>query len=144
MYYNGSELNEEEQEQSFKEIMMIKGIGVDILAIGRMEKMIVGNDRFIRKIFTREEIEYCASKAKIAQHYAARFTAKEAFFKALGSGWRYGMSWKEVWVENNQLGKPEIRISGKARHHFDEMKFKKIHLSVSHTEEYAVAFVLIE
>jgi len=136
MYYNGRELNEEAQAQSFKEIMMIKGIGVDILAIGRMGKMIDGDDRFIRKVFTREEIEYCTS--------AARFTAKEAFFKALGSGWRYGMSWKEVWVENNQLGKPEIRISGKARHHFDEMKFKKIHLSVSHTEEYAVAFVLIE
>jgi holo-[acyl-carrier protein] synthase len=144
MYYNGRELNEEAQAQSFKEIMMIKGIGVDILAIGRIGKMIDGDDRFIRKVFTREEIEYCTSKAKIAQHYAARFTAKEAFFKALGSGWRYGMSWKDVWVENNRLGKPEIRISGKARHHFDEMKFKKIHLSVSHTEEYAVAFVLIE
>lgn len=122
---------------------MIKGIGVDMLAIGRMEKMI-DDDRFIDRVFTGEETEYCANKAKKAQHYSARFTAKEAFFKALGSGWRYGMRWKDVWVENDRLGKPEIKISGKARLYFDKMKFKRIHLSVSHTDEYAVAFVLIE
>ena len=123
---------------------MIKGIGVDMLAIGRMEKMIDGDNSFIDKVFTGKETEYCANKAKKAQHYSARFTAKEAFFKALGSGWRYGMRWKDVWVENDHLGKPEIRLSGKARLYFDKMKFKRIHLSVSHTDEYAVAFVLIE
>jgi holo-[acyl-carrier protein] synthase len=123
---------------------MIKGTGVDILAIDRIDKLIKKDKRFITRIFTGREIAYCSGKAKRAQHYAARFTAKEAFFKALGSGWRYGMRWQDVWVENDHLGKPEIKISGKARLYFDKMKFNKIHLSVSHTDEYAVSFVLIE
>jgi holo-[acyl-carrier protein] synthase len=123
---------------------VIKGIGVDILAINRMEKVIENDEKFIERIFTREEIGYCSSKAKRYQHYAARFTAKEAFFKALGSGWRFGMRWQEVWVENDQLGKPELRFSGKALNHFRQMKFKRAHLSVSHTDEHAVSFVVIE
>jgi holo-[acyl-carrier protein] synthase len=123
---------------------MVKGIGVDILAVDRMERMIADNSGFIDRVFTSGEIEYCSGKAKKPQHFAARFTAKEAFFKALGSGWRFGMRWQEVWVENDTLGKPLLKISGQARRYFDKMKFERIHLSVSHTGEYAVSFVLIE
>lgn len=126
------------------EAMMIQGIGVDILEINRMEKILARDTRFIQRVFTDEEIAYCDAKARKSQHYAARFTAKEAFFKAMGSGWRNGLSWKEVWVDNDELGKPEIRINGGTRHHFQKRGFRRIHISVSHTREYATAVVIIE
>jgi holo-[acyl-carrier protein] synthase len=123
---------------------MIKGIGVDMVEIGRVAKLI-GEDRgFAARIFTDREIAYCESKFSKAQHYAARFTAKEAFFKALGTGFRDGMSWQDVEVENDALGKPQLRLAAVALEQFRKRKLKKAILSLSHTREMAVALVVIE
>jgi holo-[acyl-carrier protein] synthase len=123
---------------------MIKGIGVDLVEIGRVKKLIEGDQGFAERIFTDREIAYCESKFSKAQHYAARFTAKEAFFKALGTGFRDGMSWKDVEVANDSLGKPRLRLAAVALAQFRKRKFKKVMLSLSHTREMAVALVVIE
>jgi holo-[acyl-carrier protein] synthase len=123
---------------------MIKGIGVDMVEIGRVEKLIAKDRGFAERIFTAREIAYCESKFFKAQHYAARFTAKEAFFKALGTGFRDGMSWHDVEVENDALGKPQLRLAAMALRKFEKRKLKKALLSLSHTRDMAVALVVIE
>lgn len=125
---------------------MIKGIGTDIIDIGRIKKIIEKNNSraFIEKVFTDNEISYCESKYHRAVHYAARFAAKEAFFKAMGTGYRGGMSWKDISVKNDELGKPEIELSGKTLDNFKKRKYKNIHISLSHTKEYAVSFVVVD
>lgn len=123
---------------------MIKGIGVDIIDVARMKKIVEKKTRFIEKVFTGNEIQYCRSKYRQEEHYAARFAAKEAFFKAMGTGWRGGMAWTDICVENNELGKPGIILSGKTLENFKNNKFRTIHLSISHVREYAVAYVIIE
>ena len=123
---------------------MIKGTGADIIAIDRIKKAITKDSKFTDKIFSTEEIEYCNSKLRKEIHFAGRFAAKEAFFKALGTGWRDGMKWTEINIVNNDLGKPEVRISGKTLEFFRELGMVNINLSISHTKEFAVAFVIIE
>lgn len=124
--------------------MMIKGTGVDIIDIPRIKKMIDKDNRFVDKVFTRTEIEYCESKYRRDVHFAARFAAKEAFFKAIGTGWRDGMKWTDISVENDALGKPGITLADITLEKFKAMGGERIHLSISHTMEYAVAFVVIE
>ncbi len=123
---------------------MIKGIGTDIIAIDRVKKAINQDSKFTDKIFSYEETEYCNSKLKNEIHFAGRFAAKEAFFKALGTGWRDGMKWTEINIFNDKLGKPEIKISGKTLKIFTDRGMTTINLSISHTKEFAVAFVIIE
>ena len=123
---------------------MIKGTGADIIAIDRIKKAMTKDSKFTDKIFSTEEIEYCNSKFRKEIHFAGRFAAKEAFFKALGTGWRDGMKWTEINIVNNELGKPEIRISGKTLEYFWELGMVNTNLSISHTKEFAVAFVIIE
>jgi holo-[acyl-carrier protein] synthase len=123
---------------------MIKGTGVDIIEISRIKSAIERDNKFINKIFTVNEIEYCESKAKKAQHYAARFASKEAFFKALGTGWRNGMSWTDIDINNDSLGKPDIKLSGETLLFFNKLKLSSISLSISHSKKYAVGFVIIE
>ena len=123
---------------------MIKGIGTDIIDIVRIKKIIAKDGRFIEKVFTGSEISYCESMSRREIHYAARFAAKEALFKALGTGYRDGMSWKDISVKNDELGKPGIELSGKTLDNFKKKKLRNIHLSISHTKEYAVSFVVID
>jgi holo-[acyl-carrier protein] synthase len=123
---------------------MIKGIGVDMVEIGRVKKLIEQDRGFAERMFTAREIAYCEGKFSRAQHYAARFTAKEAFFKALGTGFRDGMSWKDVEVENDSLGKPQLRLAAAALEQFRKRKLRRAFLSLSHTRETAVALVVIE
>jgi holo-[acyl-carrier protein] synthase len=123
---------------------MIKGIGVDMVEIGRVRKLIEQDGGFAGRIFTDREIAYCESKFSKAQHYAARFTAKEAFFKALGTGFRGGMGWQDVEVENDALGKPQLRLAAVALAQFKKRKLKRALLSLSHTRDMAVALVVIE
>ncbi|MCU0285521.1 MAG: holo-ACP synthase [Acidobacteria bacterium] len=123
---------------------MIKGTGIDIIDIPRIKKMITDDNNFIEKLFTETETRYCESKFRKEIHYAARFAAKEAFFKALGTGWRNGMRWTDISIENDELGKPGITLYGKTLAFFKEKNYETIHLSISHTKEYAVAFVVIE
>lgn len=123
---------------------MIKGVGTDIIDISRVKKTIERDRRFVDKVFTEEEIAYCQGKFHQEIHYAARFAAKEALFKALGTGWRGGMAWQDISVGNDELGKPGITLSGKTQEYFLDKGCSHIHLSLSHTRLYAVAFVVIE
>ena len=123
---------------------MIKGVGVDMVEIERVRRLIESDRGFAERVFTPREIAYCEGKFSRAQHYAARFTAKEAFFKALGTGFRDGMSWKDVEVENDRLGKPQLRLAAVALRQFRRRRLKRALLSLSHTRGMAVALVVIE
>ena len=121
---------------------MIIGIGTDIIEVERVSKA-NGKEAFKKKIFTEREIAYCESQKK-EESYAARFAAKEAFFKALGTGWRDGMGITEVEIVNNELGKPEIALSGKAKEIFEAKGGTHIHVSLSHIKSMAIAYVILE
>ncbi len=123
---------------------MIFGIGTDIIEVARVEQHMKNGDRFLEKIFTQVEQAYAESKAFKYQHYAARFAAKEAFFKALGTGYRYGMAFHEIEVINDKLGKPVITVHGKVKEYLDKQGVVQIHLSISHVREMANAFVVLE
>ena len=113
---------------------MVKGIGIDIIEVERVKKLAEKNPRFLERIFTDREISYCVEKRNKYQHLAARFAAKEAFFKAIGR--RTG--WREVELINLPSGKPQLEIKSKERFSFEEA-----HVSISHLAEYAVATVIL-
>ena len=97
------------------------------------------------RVFTEEERAYCDSRgAAAAQHYAARFAAKEAAFKALRTGWRDGLSWHHVDVASDEMGAPALQLAGHARTLFEALGATHAHLSLSHTAEHAVAQVVFE
>jgi len=124
---------------------LIFGTGVDIVEIARFERFLKqGNDALFHRLFTPVEIEYCAAKKQSAQHYALRFAAKESFLKALGTGLRDGLSWKDVEVVNDKLGKPELKLSGRALEMFREAGLSNCFLSLSHDAGCAVAMVVLE
>lgn len=122
---------------------MIIGIGTDIAEVHRIAKSIE-NAAFREKVFSQAEIAYCESKANKAESYTARFAAKEAFFKSLGTGWRGGMLFSEVEVWNDELGKPELKIIGTTAALIREKNIKIIHVSLSHIKDIAVATVVLE
>jgi len=121
---------------------MILGIGTDIVEVSRI-KDAVSKQTLKEKVFSPREIEYC-DKDKSAQSYAARGAAKEAFFKALGTGWRDKMDINEVEILNDELGKPFIELSGETLKVFEKRGGRTIHVSLSHIKEHAIAFVIIE
>jgi holo-[acyl-carrier protein] synthase len=124
---------------------MIYGTGIDIVEILRFERFLEeGNEALFARIFTREERAYCSAKKKSAQHYALRFAAKEAYFKALGLGLRDGMSWQDVEVVNDDLGKPDVSLHGRAAEIFAEKQLDRVHTALSHDGAYAVAMVVLE
>jgi len=123
---------------------MISGVGIDIIEVERIRKQITEKDKFKRRIFTKKEIEYCESKKNRAQNYAARFAAKESFFKAIGTGLRGGITFKDIEIVNDKLGKPEIVLYGNAKRFISEKKLSNIHVSLSHTKDFACAVVIIE
>lgn len=124
---------------------MIYGTGIDIVEISRFERFVQeSNDALFTRVFTPQELSYCSVKKKSAQHYALRFAAKEAFFKASGLGLRDGMSWRDVEVVNNDLGKPDLRLHGRAAEIFTELGLHKVHTALSHDGAYAVAMVVLE
>ncbi len=116
-------------------------IGVDLCDVKRLGRIIDQyGERFVNKIFTSEEISYCRRKRDPAPSFAVRFAAKEAFLKALGTGLRDGIRWRDIEVRNDHLGKPYLRISGRPA---ELLNGRKIQVSLSHTHENAVAFVMI-
>lgn len=122
---------------------MIIGVGTDIAEVPRIAKSIE-NISFKKKVFSEREIIYCESKANKAESFAARFAAKEAFFKALGSGWRGGVAFNEVEIENDDLGKPSLIISGTTAEIIKDRNIKNIHVSLSHVKDLALATVILE
>jgi len=117
---------------------LIKGIGVDIVEISRIKQAINKHQRFKKRFFTSSENEYCEGKADAMQHYAGRFAAKEAVVKALGTGFK-GFKWQSIEIINTSSGKPEVRLKDKASLIADELKIKEIMISISHSENYAIA-----
>ncbi len=123
---------------------MIYGIGTDIIEVARIEKALSRDIGFRDKIFTPGEIAYCESKKNKYQHYAARFSAKEAFLKAVGTGWRFGVRFGDIDLFHDELGQPHINVSGVAKDLTDRLSISKIHVSLSHLKEMATAIVILE
>lgn len=124
---------------------MVVSTGIDIVEVYRIRDAVARTPRFAERVFTDAERIYCESKGKAAeQSLAGRYAAKEAFFKALKTGWRGKVSWHDVEVVNDDLGAPQLKISGEARSLLDSMGVTHIHVSISHTAEHAVAHVLLE
>ncbi|EJP6472101.1 holo-ACP synthase [Clostridium botulinum] len=123
---------------------MIYGIGTDITEIKRIEKATTRNKNFINKLFTKDEVELWEKKNFNLGFIAGRFAAKEAISKALGTGIR-GFNFKDIEIINNELGKPEVVLKPKAEEIIKKIsKNYKIHLSISHEKEYAIAYALLE
>jgi holo-[acyl-carrier protein] synthase len=124
---------------------MIFGTGIDIVDITRFERFVRdGNIALLQRIFTPHELDYCSAKKHSAQHYALRFAAKEAFLKALGTGLRDGLSWQDMEVVNDLLGKPELRLTGRAQESFVQAQLTNCLLSLSHDANCAVAMLVLE
>jgi len=123
---------------------MIAGLGIDITDVERIATNIRQEAGFRELVFSKKEIDYCESKTDKYVHYAARFAAKEAFFKALGTGWADGTFFNEVEVTNNDIGKPELFLTGStAKARQDDEKIT-ISLSMTHSKTMASAVVIIE
>ena len=120
---------------------MITGIGTDIAETDRIAKAIEKEQGFRELVFSKNEIAYCEPKTNKYQHYAARFAAKEAFFTAMGTGWKNGTAFNEVETVNNENGKPELKLLGKTAISIGVMK---IHVSLSHIKSTATAVVVVE
>jgi holo-[acyl-carrier protein] synthase len=124
---------------------MIVGTGIDIAEVPRIESSIARfGERFLHRIFTEAEIRYCESKANRVERYAARFAAKEAAMKAIGTGWNHGVTWRDVEVRRQPGGRPTIAFHGKAAEFAAKLGAVHIALSLSHTKEYAIAQVILE
>jgi len=123
---------------------MILEIGVDLVEIDRIKDICLKwGDKFEERVFTPREIAYCKSKKSRYQSLAVRFAAKEAVFKALGTGWSSGLSWRDVEVVNDSRGKPSIVLTGEAQHRAELIGAQKVMVSLSHTKKYAVASVIL-
>ena len=124
---------------------MIVGTGIDIAEVPRIEASIARfGDRFLHRIFTEAEIRYCESKANRVERYAARFAAKEAAMKAIGTGWNHGVTWRDAEVCRQPGGRPTIAFHGKAAEFAAKLGAVHVALSLSQTKEYAIAQVILE
>ena len=125
--------------------LMILSIGIDIVEVYRIRAALARTPRFAERVFTEAERKYCDAKgAAAAQSYAARFAAKEAFLKALQTGWRGKIAWQDVEVVVDTDRVPSLKITGEAKRILDERAADRVHLSISHTSDYAVAEVILE
>lgn len=124
---------------------MILGSGVDLCEVPRIEAAIARyGRRFVERIYTPLEIAYAESKANRFERFAARFAAKEAGMKALGTGWRGGITWKDFEVANLPSGRPTLRFRGKAAEIAARLGVEHVALSITHTKEQALAMVILE
>ena len=124
---------------------MIYGIGIDLVENKRIEKIIAKwGAKFLERVFSVEEISYCEKHAKASIHFAARFAAKESFLKALGIGMGMGVKLKEIEVVHDKYGKPDLSLHGEAGIQIEKRCITRIHLSLTHTDSYATAIVLLE
>lgn len=124
---------------------MIVSIGIDIIEVARIREVLLRTPRFRERVFTPAERAYCDSRGAVAaQHYAARFAAKEAALKALQTGWRGGISWQDVEIASRDSGAPYLILHGPVKDLFDSSGATAVHLSLSHTSEHAIAEVVLE
>lgn len=124
---------------------MIHGTGVDIIAISRIAHSIQKySGKFEERVFTPREIDYCRSKADPSKHFAARFAAKEAILKSLGTGMAEGITWQDMEILNQESGQPVLSLTGKGKDVFNSLNLKDIHISMTHDRQYAVAQAIAE
>jgi len=124
---------------------VILGIGIDIIEIDRVEEAIKhGGEEFVRRTFVDREVNYCEKETKKYQYYAARIAAKEAAFKAIGTGWQRGAKWTDIEIKNDELGKPVMHLKGEVKHMADKLGVESVMVTLSHCETYAIAQVVLE
>jgi holo-[acyl-carrier protein] synthase len=124
---------------------MIVSIGIDIIEVARIREVLQRTPRFAERVFTVAERSYCDGRgAMAAQHYAARFAAKEAALKALQTGWRGGISWQDIEIASRDSGAPYLIFHGPVKELFEKSGAAAVHLSMSHTSEHAIAQVVLE
>ena len=125
--------------------MAIVGTGIDITEVPRIAAAIARHgERFLQRVFTAAEIRYCESKRNKVERYAARFAAKEAAMKAIGTGWRQGVAWKEIEIGREPGGRPTVVFSGRVKQHAERLGAKRASLSLTHTADTAMAQVILE
>jgi holo-[acyl-carrier protein] synthase len=125
--------------------LMIISTGIDIVEVYRIAETMTRTPRFGERVFTEAEREYCDAKgAAAAQSYAGRFAAKEAFLKALQTGWRGKITWHDIEILSDDQGVPSLNITGEASALFKKTGASGMHVSISHTSEHAVAFIIFE
>jgi holo-[acyl-carrier protein] synthase len=124
---------------------VIVSIGIDIIEVRRIREVLERTPRFVERVFTAAERAYCESRGAVAaQHYAARFAAKEAALKALQTGWRGGIGWQDVEIGSHESGAPFLLLHGMVKQLFQKSGATVAHLSLSHTSEHAIAQVMLE
>lgn len=124
---------------------MILGTGIDIAEVPRIAAAIESfGERFLRRIYTEGEIRYCDSKTNRVERYAARFAAKEAGMKALGTGWSRGVRWRDIEVQRQPGGRPTLVFHGRAGEIATQLGVARAALSLSHTRDQAIAHVILE
>ncbi len=120
---------------------MVDSLGIDIVEVKRVKRLMEKwGDRFLHRVFTPWEIAYCKSKSFPEQSFAARFAAKEAILKAIGTGLSGGIRWTSMEIVNDKSGAPSVKLGKRIK---DKIKDKKILISMSHTKEYAVAQAIL-
>lgn len=124
---------------------MIIGVGTDLVEVSRVAQLLERHGERARgKLFTTAELARCEASARPCESLAGRFAAKEAFFKALGTGWGRGGSWHEVEVVSSPHGAPSLRLSGTAERLAAERGVRVAHVSITHTADLAAAYVILE
>lgn len=124
---------------------MIKGIGIDTIEINRIERIYREyGDHFLQKVLTPSERLYVNKWQSPATRLAARFAAKEACMKALGTGWSQGVRWKDIEVTNAPDGRPGLSLQGEARKRFIDIQASAVYISITHTKNHATALVVLE
>lgn len=124
---------------------MIRGIGIDSIELARIERVYREyGQRFLDRIYAPGEQAYSLRYADPIPRLAARFAAKEACMKALGTGWNDGVRWRDIVVANTTFGKPELEISGRARRYLGRLEATRVHLTITHSNEQATAVVILE
>jgi len=124
---------------------MIVGLGIDVAEVDRIERAIGRyGERFLQRIYTEAEIRYCQSKANSYERFAGRFAAKEAAMKAIGTGWKRGVTWRDFEVTREPSGRPVIHFHGVAAQVAGYLGAKRALVSITHTETMAMAQVILE
>jgi holo-[acyl-carrier protein] synthase len=123
--------------------MNIFGIGTDITECLRIAQMIERHgELFITRVYTPREIEYCQSRKQATQHFAGRWAAKEAVLKAVGTGWRRGISWRDVEIQNQPTGRPVVALYGGLRDLAEDLGINEVLISISHCRSHATAYAI--
>jgi holo-[acyl-carrier protein] synthase len=124
---------------------VIISIGIDIIEVRRVREVLLRTPRFVERVYTERERAYCDSRGAVAaQHYAARFAAKEAALKALQTGWTGGIAWQDIEIVSRDSGAPMLLFRGRVLELYEQSGAAAAHLTISHTSEHAIAQVILE